>query len=163
MTDTSPLAQYLAECAGAGRAADAGFVAYLASLEQIASVAPEVSAAIVAELADQRSSLKMIASENYSSLAVQLAQGNLFTDKYAEGIPNHRFYAGCDNVDAVESLAAELACELFGADHAYMQPPLGRRRQPRGLLGHPRKARAGAVHGRGGADRPVQAERLPVG
>ena len=125
MTDTSPLAQYLAECAEAGRAADAGFVAYLASLEQIASVAPEVSAAIVAELADQRSSLKMIASENYSSLAVQLAQGNLFTDKYAEGIPNHRFYAGCDNVDAVESLAADLACELFGADHAYMQPHSG--------------------------------------
>ena len=125
MTDTSPLAQYLAECAEAGRAADAGFVAYLASLEQIAGVAPEVSAAVVAELADQRSSLKMIASENYSSLAVQLAQGNLFTDKYAEGIPNHRFYAGCDNVDAVESLAADLACELFGADHAYMQPHSG--------------------------------------
>ena len=79
----------------------------------------------MAELADQRSSLKMIASENYSSLAVQLAQGNLFTDKYAEGIPDHRFYAGCDNVDAVESLAAELACDLFGADHAYMQPHSG--------------------------------------
>ena len=125
MTETSPLAQYLAECAESGRAANAGFTAYLASLEQIASVAPEVSAAVVAELADQRSSLKMIASENYSSLAVQLAHGNLFTDKYAEGIPNHRFYAGCDNVDAVERLAADLACELFGADHAYMQPHSG--------------------------------------
>ena len=125
MTDISPLAEYLAESAEAGRAPDAGFVAYLASLEQFGRVAPEVSRAIVAELADQRSSLKMIASENYSSLAVQLAQGNLFTDKYAEGIPDHRFYAGCDNVDAVESLAAGLACELFGADHAYVQPHSG--------------------------------------
>jgi len=55
----------------------------------------------VRELEDQRRNLKMIASENYCSLAVQLAQGNLFTDKYAEGIPNRRFYAGCDNVDDV--------------------------------------------------------------
>ena len=67
----------------------------------------------------------MIASENYSSLAVQLAQGNLFTDKYAEGYPYHRFYAGCDNVDTVESLAADLACGIFGADHAYVQPHSG--------------------------------------
>jgi glycine hydroxymethyltransferase len=125
MADSSPLATYLAESATAGRAPDAGFVAYLASLEQISRVAPEVSRSVVAELADQSTSLKMIASENFSSLAVQLAQGNLFTDKYAEGVPDHRFYAGCDNVDAVESLAARLACDLFGADHAYMQPHSG--------------------------------------
>ena len=67
----------------------------------------------------------MIASENYCSLATQLALGNLLTDKYAEGIPYRRFYAGCDNVDAVESLAASQACELFGADHAYVQPHSG--------------------------------------
>jgi glycine hydroxymethyltransferase len=69
--------------------------------------------------------MKLIASENYSSLAVQLAMGNLLTDKYAEGYPQHRFYAGCDNVDTIESEAARLACELFGADHAYVQPHSG--------------------------------------
>ena len=67
----------------------------------------------------------MIASENYSSLAVQLAMGNLFTDKYAEGYPYHRFYAGCENVDAVEGRAVELARDLFGAEHAYVQPHSG--------------------------------------
>ena len=125
MADSSPLARYLTDAATSGRVPDAGFIAYLASLDQVSRTAPEVAVAVVAELADQRSSLKMIASENYSSLAVQLAQGNLFTDKYAEGVPGHRFYAGCDNVDAVESLAAWLACQLFGADHAYMQPHSG--------------------------------------
>ena len=90
----SPLAVYLAETASSGRTPSAGFVGYLASLERVGSVSPEVARAIVSELADQRGNLKMIASENYSSLAVQLAQGNLFTDKYAEGVPEHRFYAG---------------------------------------------------------------------
>ncbi len=123
MTDSSPLATYLSEING--KPVDAGFVAYLASLEQVSKVAPEVAKAIVAELADQRGSLKMIASENFSSLAVQLAQGNLFTDKYAEGYPYHRFYAGCDNVDEVEGRAVELAKEVFGAEHAYVQPHSG--------------------------------------
>ena len=67
----------------------------------------------------------MIASENYCSLATQLAMGNLLTDKYSEGYPSHRFYAGCDNVDIVESRAAALACEIFGAEHAYVQPHSG--------------------------------------
>lgn len=84
-----------------------------------------MASAIASELADQRSNLKLIASENYSSLATQLAQGNLFTDKYAEGYPLHRFYAGCDNVDAVEPEAAELARMLFGAEHEYVQPHSG--------------------------------------
>jgi glycine hydroxymethyltransferase len=86
---------------------------------------PLVADRIIRELNDQRSNLKLIASENYSSLATQLAQGNLFTDKYAEGYAGHRFYAGCDNVDAIEEEAARLACELFGADHAYVQPHSG--------------------------------------
>ena len=51
--------------------------------------------------------------------------GNLLTDKYAEGFPGHRFYAGCDNVDAVEAYACEQACKLFGCDHAYVQPHSG--------------------------------------
>lgn len=104
---------------------NAGFLAYLANLSQIAQVAPPVARSIVQELADQRSNLKLIASENYCSLATQLAMGNLLTDKYAEGYPGHRFYAGCDNVDAIEAYACEQACKLFGCDHAYVQPHSG--------------------------------------
>lgn len=104
---------------------DVGFLAYLANLECVAQVAPEIAASTVREFRDQRSNLKLIASENFSSLAVQAAMGNLLTDKYAEGVPGARYYAGCDNVDAIESRAAELACKLFGADHAYVQPHSG--------------------------------------
>jgi glycine hydroxymethyltransferase len=104
---------------------DPGAVAFFAGLETVGAVSPGVARSIVSELHDQRSNIKLIASENYSSLAVQLAQGNLFTDKYAEGYPGHRFYAGCDNVDDIESEAAALACSLFGADYAYVQPHSG--------------------------------------
>jgi len=100
-------------------------IAYLASLDHVSTSYPEISDSIVKELADQRSHLKLIASENYSSLAVQLAMGNLLTDKYAEGYAHHRFYAGCDNVDTVESLAQKEVCTLFGCDHAYVQPHSG--------------------------------------
>ncbi len=124
-TPASPLARYLSESAALGHSVDPGFVAYLASLQQIHATSPRVAATIVAELEDQRGNLKMIASENYCSLAVQLAQGNLFTDKYAEGVPDRRFYAGCDNVDDVEKHAASLARDLFGAEHAYVQPHSG--------------------------------------
>src|SRR6266542_457992 len=99
--------------------------AFLGSLDVIEAQSPRVAQAIAQELRDQRASLKLIASENYSSFAVQLAQGNLLTDKYAEGYAGHRFYAGCDNVDAIESEASELACRLFGAEHAYVQPHSG--------------------------------------
>jgi len=104
---------------------DPGFIAYLANLSLVAQVAPEIARSIVQELADQRSNLKLIASENYCSLSTQGALGNLLTDKYAEGFPQHRFYAGCGNVDAIESYAAEQACTLFGAEHAYIQPHSG--------------------------------------
>jgi glycine hydroxymethyltransferase len=100
-------------------------LAYLANLETVSRVAPEVARSIVQELADQRSNVKLIASENYSSLATQCAMGNLLTDKYAEGIARHRFYAGCDNVDTVEEIAAARARELFQAPHAYVQPHSG--------------------------------------
>jgi glycine hydroxymethyltransferase len=99
--------------------------AYFAALDSVGAGSPRIAASIARELRDQRRSLKLIASENYSSLAVQLAQGNLLTDKYAEGYPHHRFYAGCENVDAIEAEAAELACELFHADHAFVQPHSG--------------------------------------
>src|SRR5208337_4731648 len=94
-----------------------GAAAIYASLDHVALSSPGIARAIIQEFRDQRSNLKLIASENFSSLATQLAHGNLLTDKYAEGFPGHRFYAGCDNVDTIESEATRLACELFGADH----------------------------------------------
>lgn len=117
------LHQYLAQTPAAK--IDAGFVAYLASLTEVAKVEPMLARAIVQELADQRSHLKLIASENYCSLSTQLAMGNLLTDKYAEGISQARFYAGCDNVDAIEDFAAAQARKLFGMEHAYVQPHSG--------------------------------------
>lgn len=100
-------------------------LAFAAAIDQIQAVSPEVAKSIVQELKDQRSYLKLIASENYCSLAVQLAMGNWMTDKYSEGYPGHRFYAGCENVDAIEGLAISYAKELFGSDHAYVQPHSG--------------------------------------
>src|SRR3990167_3453836 len=100
-------------------------IAYLAALDHLQSVSSEVADAILSELKDQRSHLKLIASENFSSLAVQLAMGNLLTDKYAEGFAFHRFYAGCDNVDAIEDAAVQEVKKLFGCEHAYVQPHSG--------------------------------------
>ena len=91
----------------------------------IESVEPRIADATRAELADQRSSLKLIASENYASPAVLLTMGSWLSDKYAEGTIGHRFYAGCQNIDTVESIAAEHARELFGAEYAYLQPHSG--------------------------------------
>jgi glycine hydroxymethyltransferase len=100
-------------------------VAYLAALDHIKKSSPLVAEHIVQELRDQRSHLKLIASENFSSLAVQLAMGNLLTDKYAEGVPFRRFYAGCDHVDAIEEEACAAAKRVFGCEHAYVQPHSG--------------------------------------
>jgi len=100
-------------------------IAYLAILDHLQKIDKNIADSIVQELKDQRSNLKLIASENYSSLAVQLAMGNLLTDKYSEGYPGHRFYSGCDNVDTIELEAIELAKKIFGADHAYVQPHSG--------------------------------------
>lgn len=117
------LKEYLAK--NSGKELDSSMVAYVASLEKVAEVSPLVAARIVNELADQRSYLKLIASENFSSESTQLAMGNLLTDKYSEGYPYHRFYAGCDNVDAIEAEACKQACDLFNAEHAYVQPHSG--------------------------------------
>jgi len=84
-----------------------------------------IAKAIKDELTSQRSRLKLIASENYCSPAVQAAMGNWLTDKYAEGNPGKRYYSGCEQIDTIESRAANLACELFGAEHAYVQPASG--------------------------------------
>jgi len=99
--------------------------AYRAALDVVAAVEPRIAEATRAELTDQRSSLKLIASENYASPASLLAMGTWLSDKYAEGTIGHRFYAGCQNVDTVESIAAEHARELFGAEYAYAQPHSG--------------------------------------
>ena len=88
--------------------------AYGAALQAIEQIEPRIAGAIRSELADQRSSLKLIASENYASPAVLLTMGNWLSDKYAEGTVGHRFYAGCDNVDVVESVAAEQAARCSG-------------------------------------------------
>lgn len=100
-------------------------IAYLAALDHIDSAHPEIAKHIVQELRDQRSHLKLIASENYSSLAVQLAMGNLLTDKYAEGFAHHRFYAGCGNVDFIEEEACNQVKKLFNAEFAFVQPHSG--------------------------------------
>lgn len=99
--------------------------AYVANLTQVQKVSPEIAASVVSELENQRSHLKLVASENYCSLSTQLAMGNLLTDKYAEGFPEHRYYGGCVNIDKVENIAAHTAQELFGADYAYVQPHSG--------------------------------------
>jgi glycine hydroxymethyltransferase len=100
-------------------------IAVLAGLDQIAQSSPSIALSIMRELTDQRQNLKMIASENYSSLTVQLAMGNWLTDKYAEGYVHHRFYAGCDHVDAIEDEACHQVKKLFQAEHAYVQPHSG--------------------------------------
>jgi glycine hydroxymethyltransferase len=99
--------------------------AFSAGLEVIAAVEPDIAAAIAGELGNQRRQLKLIASENYASPAVLLAMGNWLSDKYAEGTVGNRFYAGCEYVDKVEAIAAGHAKELFGAEHAYVQPHSG--------------------------------------
>lgn len=104
---------------------DAEELYYYSLLNLLGKKAPKVKKAILKELENQRSSLKLIASENYSSFAVQAAMGNLFTDKYAEGFPYHRFYAGCENVDEIEEAAAKAAEKLFNADYAFVQPHSG--------------------------------------
>jgi len=104
---------------------DPAGTAYTAALEVVAAAEPDVAAAIAGELASQRQQLKLIASENYASPAVLLAMGNWLSDKYAEGTVGQRFYAGCELVDRVESLATGHARALFGADHAYVQPHSG--------------------------------------
>ncbi|MBN1915092.1 MAG: glycine hydroxymethyltransferase [Parachlamydiales bacterium] len=102
-----------------------GAIAFYAALDNIAQKSPEIVTSILQELKDQRTFLKLIASENYSSLAVQQTMGNLFTDKYSEGYVGHRFYAGCDNVDSIEGEAVFYAQKIFGAEHAYVQPHSG--------------------------------------
>src|SRR5690349_20555964 len=86
---------------------------------------PAVFAAIAAEEVRQQDGLEMIASENYTSVAVMQAVGSVLTNKYAEGYPGRRYYGGCEHVDCVENLARDRAKKLFGAEHANVQPHSG--------------------------------------
>lgn len=96
-----------------------------ASGSRIAETDPDIYAAIVDEEKRQRFNIELIASENFASPAVMEAQGSVLTNKYAEGYPGRRWYGGCENVDVVERIAIERAKELFGAEHANVQPHSG--------------------------------------
>ncbi len=97
---------------------------------------PEVWAAIAGEIERQRDGLEMIASENYTSPAVMQAVGSVLTNKYAEGYPGRRYYGGCEFVDVVEDLARDRAKQLFGAEHANVQPHSGAQANYGRLLRH---------------------------
>ncbi|MDE2402454.1 MAG: serine hydroxymethyltransferase [Burkholderiales bacterium] len=92
---------------------------------QLADVDADLWAAIQAENKRQEDHIELIASENYTSPAVMAAQGSQLTNKYAEGYPGKRYYGGCENVDVVEQLAIDRLKQLFGAEHANVQPNSG--------------------------------------
>jgi len=94
-------------------------------LEHLRVTDPAVYDAVKAEAGRQASQLELIASENFVSPAVLEAMGTVLTNKYAEGLPNKRYYGGCEHVDVVEELARERAKALFNADHANVQPHAG--------------------------------------
>jgi glycine hydroxymethyltransferase len=98
---------------------------YPADWEALKAADPEVADAIANELQRERTTLRLIASENYASPAVLAALGSTMTDKYAEGYPGRRYYGGCEFVDVTEQLAIDRAKELFGAEHANVQPHAG--------------------------------------
>jgi len=95
------------------------------ALDYLRAQDPVLADAMQKELARQRDSIELIASENFTSRAVMEATGSVLTNKYAEGLPHKRYYGGCEYVDVVEDLARARACELFGADHANVQPHAG--------------------------------------
>ncbi|MCL2503839.1 MAG: serine hydroxymethyltransferase [Coriobacteriia bacterium] len=95
------------------------------AFEHILAQDPEAAGAIRAELDRQRNTIELIASENFVSMAVLEAAGTVLTNKYAEGLPSKRYYGGCEKVDIVEDLARDRAKELFGAEHANVQPHAG--------------------------------------
>ncbi|MBP3873135.1 MAG: serine hydroxymethyltransferase [Lachnospiraceae bacterium] len=95
------------------------------SIDEVRRTDPEIAAAIEAETARQNSHIELIASENWVSHAVMAAMGSPLTNKYAEGLPGHRYYGGCQVVDEVENLARERAKRLFGCTFANVQPHSG--------------------------------------
>ena len=98
---------------------------YGASYEALESQDPQVAALLLSELERERNGLQLIASENFTSPAVLAALGSTLSNKYAEGYPGKRYYGGCEEVDKVEEIAIDRAKELFGAEHANLQPHSG--------------------------------------
>ena len=94
-------------------------------MDHLKNADPEIFDAITLEAKRQAEGLELIASENYTSAAVLEAAGTILTNKYAEGYPGRRYYGGCEYVDIVEDLARQRACQLFGAEHANVQPHAG--------------------------------------
>src|SRR5687767_15242494 len=92
---------------------------------EMSAVDPEIADAIALETTRQNDTLELIASENHVSHAVLTAMGSVFTNKYAEGYPGKRYYGGCGPTDVVETIAIERAKQLFGAEHANVQPHSG--------------------------------------
>ena len=97
----------------------------LDSIGFVTSVDKEVGEAMAKEHLRQQNNIELIASENFVSPAVMAAMGSILTNKYAEGLPGKRYYGGCAYVDIVENIAIQRACEIFGADHANVQPHSG--------------------------------------
>ncbi|MCL2882564.1 MAG: serine hydroxymethyltransferase [Coriobacteriia bacterium] len=97
----------------------------MSTLPHLAQSDRELTDLLGAELTRQRKTIELIASENFVSLSVLEAMGTVPTNKYAEGLPGHRYYGGCEAVDEIENLARDRACELFSADHANVQPHSG--------------------------------------
>lgn len=98
---------------------------YLDTIDFVKKFDSEVADAMALELSRQRDNIELIASENYVSPAVMAAMGSVLTNKYAEGYPDHRYYGGCQYVDIVENIARDRAKQLFGAEHANVQPHSG--------------------------------------
>jgi len=94
-------------------------------MEILKKADPEINEAIEKEAQRQRNTINLIASENYTSLAVLEAQGSFLTNKYAEGYPGKRYYGGCEDVDIIEEIAIKRSLELFGAEHSNVQPHSG--------------------------------------
>ncbi|MGM0389905.1 MAG: aminotransferase class I/II-fold pyridoxal phosphate-dependent enzyme, partial [Natrinema limicola] len=105
------------------------------NFDPVSSVDPDVAEALQNETDRQEDTLMMIASENAVSEAVISAQGSALTNKYAEGYPGARYYGGCENVDEIEQLAIDRAKELFGAEHANVQPHSGTQANMAVLMG----------------------------
>jgi len=95
------------------------------NLENLKKVDIKVAEQIELELKRQQENIELIASENFTSLAVMEACGSVLTNKYAEGKPHKRYYNGCEHIDVVEEIAQQRACELFGMEHANVQPHSG--------------------------------------
>ncbi|MEE3715814.1 serine hydroxymethyltransferase [Tumidithrix elongata RA019] len=97
----------------------------MADISFLANTDPAIAGLINQELERQRSNIELIASENFTSPAVMAAQGSVLTNKYAEGLPSKRYYGGCEIVDEIEAIAIDRAKQLFGAEHANVQPHSG--------------------------------------